>query len=58
MTHHERTCVRSPVQSLVHGKCSINGRNVDEHEEEGDADASLTLGFRVQTLNLWLLGEP
>lgn len=35
VTHHERTCVKSPVQSLVHSKCSINGRNVNDDEEEG-----------------------
>ena len=50
--HHERTCVKSPVQSLVHGKCSVNRRNVDdEDEEEEEEDASLTsgLGFKLST---------
>lgn len=43
MNYHEKTCVKSTVQSLAHSGCSINKKNVFDDDDAIAAAAAASL---------------
>lgn len=52
MIHHEKTCVKSPIQSLANSKCSINIRDV--FDDDDDAASASLCPREPLALNSWL----